>query len=108
LVPCFGHAGDGNVHYSVLADPDDEDMVARGEAVYAKIVEKAIELGGTATGEHGVGMGKREYLEREHGPVAVDLMRRVKGAFDPNDTLNPGKIFPETAEPGGRVQLELN
>jgi D-lactate dehydrogenase (cytochrome) len=108
LVPCFGHAGDGNLHYSVLADPDDEDMVARGEAVYAKIVEKAIDLGGTATGEHGVGMGKREYLEREHGPVAVELMRRVKGAFDPNDTLNPGKVFPETAAEGGRVRLELD
>jgi D-lactate dehydrogenase (cytochrome) len=76
--------------------------------VYAKIVEKAIDLGGTATGEHGVGMGKREYLEREHGPVAVELMRRVKGAFDPNDTLNPGKVFPETAAEGGRVRLELD
>jgi len=107
LVPCFGHAGDGNVHYSVLADPDDDAMVERGETVYADIVERAIELGGTSTGEHGVGTGKRGYLEREHGAVGVELMRRVKGAFDPNDTLNPGKIFPETEAEGGRVRLDL-
>ncbi|MFB6118496.1 FAD-binding oxidoreductase [Halosegnis sp.] len=106
LIPCFGHAGDGNVHYTVLADESDEAMVERGEQVYAAIVERAIELGGTATGEHGVGMGKRDYLEAEHGAVAVDVMRRVKGALDPNDTLNPGKLFPETDEGDGRVLLE--
>jgi len=106
LVPCFGHAGDGNVHYTVLADESDEAIVERGEELYAAVVDRAIELGGTATGEHGVGMGKRDYLEREHGAVGVELMRRVKGALDPNDTLNPGKIFPETSEPEGRVLLD--
>lgn len=106
LVPCFGHAGDGNVHYSVLADPDDPEQSAAAETVYSDIVARAIEMGGTATGEHGVGLGKREYLEREHGAVAVQLMRQVKRAFDPSDILNPGKLFPETSE-GGRVTLDL-
>jgi len=67
LVPCFGHAGDGNLHYSVLVDPDSAEQVERGEECYREIVELAIELGGTATGEHGIGQGKREYLEPEHG-----------------------------------------
>ncbi|AGN00181.1 FAD/FMN-dependent dehydrogenase [Salinarchaeum sp. Harcht-Bsk1] len=102
LVPCFGHAGDGNVHYSVLADPDDPDEVERGEALYAEIVQRAIEVGGTATGEHGVALGKREYLVGEHGEATVEAMRAIKRALDPTDTMNPGKIFPETAD-GERV-----
>jgi len=97
LVPCFGHAGDGNLHYSVLVDPDSAEQVERGEECYREIVELAIELGGTATGEHGIGQGKREYLEPEHGGGAVEAMRTIKRALDPTDTLNPGKIFPETA-----------
>ncbi|MFC4437748.1 MULTISPECIES: FAD-binding oxidoreductase [Natrialbaceae] len=97
LAPCFGHAGDGNLHYTVLVDRNDPDQVARGEEVYATIVERALELGGTATGEHGIGQGKREYLEAEHGSGAVETMRRIKRALDPTGTLNPGKIFPETA-----------
>jgi D-lactate dehydrogenase (cytochrome) len=105
LVPVFGHAGDGNVHYSVLVDPDDEAMVETGEAIYDSIVSRAIEMGGTCTGEHGIGFGKREYLELEHGEAAVQVMRGIKGALDPKDTLNPGKIFPETIAEGGRVEL---
>jgi D-lactate dehydrogenase (cytochrome) len=92
---CYGHAGDGNLHYEILVDPDDPEMVERGEAVYAEIVERAIEMDGTATGEHGVGLGKREFLEREHGAGAVRAMRSIKDALDPNGTLNPGKIFPD-------------
>jgi D-lactate dehydrogenase (cytochrome) len=95
LVPCFGHAGDGNLHYTVLVDPDDPDEVARGEAAYADVVERALELDGTATGEHGVGRGKRRYLLDEHGAAAVEAMRSVKAALDPAGTLNPGKLFPE-------------
>ena len=105
VVPAFGHAGDGNVHYSVMVDTDDEEMLAAGEEIYDAVVKRAIELGGTATGEHGVGMGKRQYLELEHGEVGVEMMRRVKRAFDPKDILNPGKVFPETIEEGGRVRL---
>ncbi|WP_101294326.1 FAD-binding oxidoreductase [Halegenticoccus soli] len=105
VVPCFGHAGDGNVHYSVLVDPDDPEHVARGEEAYAAVVRRAIDLGGTATGEHGIGLGKREYLVAEHGEATVGAMRAVKRALDPTDTLNPGKIFPETVG-GGRVRGE--
>ncbi len=100
FVPCFGHAGDGNLHYSVLVDRDDPDHVERGERLYRRIVERAIDLGGTATGEHGIGRGKQAYLEREHGPEAVETMRTIKHALDPTDTLNPGKMFPETADDG--------
>ncbi|WP_247728908.1 FAD-binding oxidoreductase [Halovivax limisalsi] len=103
LVPCFGHAGDGNLHYSVLVDRSDPEMVERGEELYAAIVERAIDLGGTATGEHGIGRGKREYLDLEHGSGAVEAMRSIKRALDPTGTLNPGKIFPETVD-GGRVR----
>jgi len=94
---CFGHAGDGNLHYEILVDPDDAEMVDRAEETYAAVVEQAIDLGGTATGEHGVGLGKRQFLEREHGAGAVDAMRAVKDALDPEGILNPGKLFPERA-----------
>ena len=102
-MPCFGHAGDGNVHYAALIDPDDEATVERAKMVYDSIVEQAIEWGGTATGEHGIGMGKRRFLELEHGAGGVDAMRAVKTALDPDDILNPGKMFPETEAEGGRV-----
>jgi len=94
VVPCFGHAGDGNLHYTVLVDPDDDEAVARAEETYADIVALALERGGTATGEHGIGLGKREYLVAEHGEAGVAAMRSLKTALDPNDTLNPEKIFP--------------
>ncbi|MDZ7730138.1 MAG: FAD-binding oxidoreductase [Natrialbaceae archaeon] len=104
LIPCFGHAGDGNLHYTILVDPADGDTVERGRAVYDELVEQSIELGGTATGEHGIGGGKRKYMEAEHGTGAVEAMRRVKHGLDPNGTLNPGKIFPETIEETGALE----
>jgi len=94
LIPCFGHAGDGNIHYFVMVDPDNPETVETGQAVSKEIVEYAIQLGGTATGEHGVGVGKQAHLVTEHGEVAVDLMQSIKKSFDPNGILNPGKIFP--------------
>jgi D-lactate dehydrogenase (cytochrome) len=105
LLPCFGHAGDGNVHYAALVDPDDEEMVAAADELYDDIVEQAIEWGGTATGEHGIGMGKRKFLELEHGEGGVQAMRAVKAALDPKDILNPGKMFPETEEEGTRMEM---
>ncbi|WP_423751384.1 FAD-binding oxidoreductase [Salinirarus marinus] len=93
LIPCFGHAGDGNLHYTVYVDPTDPDHVALGEEVSARIVDRAIELGGTSTGEHGIGLGKQTYVAKEHGEAAVDAMRAVKRALDPNGVLNPGKVF---------------
>ncbi|ELY94604.1 FAD linked oxidase [Natrialba hulunbeirensis JCM 10989] len=103
LIPCFGHAGDGNLHYTVLVDPEDPEFVERGEQAYRELVELALEMGGTATGEHGIGQGKQAYLEPEHGAGGVDAMRRVKRALDPTGTLNPAKIFPaESDEDAGR------
>ncbi|WP_123537980.1 FAD-binding oxidoreductase [Halosimplex salinum] len=95
---CYGHAGDGNLHYEILVDPDDDETVARGETVYESVVEEAIDLGGTATGEHGVGLGKRQFMEREHGAESVAAMRSIKEALDPDGILNPGKVFPEELE----------
>ncbi|MFP4590935.1 MAG: FAD-binding oxidoreductase [Halobacteriales archaeon] len=94
LIPCFGHGGDGNVHYAVMVDPSDEARLAEAEAVSDAIVAYAIDVGGTATGEHGVGRGKQAYLLAEHGPDAVATMRAIKDALDPAGILNPGKIFP--------------
>lgn len=98
LIPCFGHAGDGNVHYSVLVDTDDTDELDLGEEIYSDIVRKAIEMDGTSTGEHGIGIGKRKYLELEHGEAGVKAMKRLKDAWDPNGILNPDKIFRGTDE----------
>ncbi|MCL9816480.1 FAD-binding oxidoreductase [Natronocalculus amylovorans] len=94
LIPCFGHAGDGNLHYFALLNPDDPEMVARSDAAYEEIVEAAIKLDGTATGEHGIGIGKQKFMEQEHGSVSIDVMRSIKDAFDPNGILNPGKVLP--------------
>ena len=88
-----GHAGDGNVHLSLMVDPDDaEEMRASDELVEA-LVDDALARGGTCTGEHGIGIGKIHALEREHGDL-VPLMRGVKHVFDPNGIMNPGKILP--------------
>jgi glycolate oxidase len=89
----FGHAGDGNLHPTiVLADPEDEAAVAGAHRAFEEIFEAAIELGGTITGEHGVGLAKLAFLERRHGPEHVALLRRIKAAFDPHGILNPGKL----------------
>ena len=92
-IPEFGHAGDGNAHYALLVNRDDPDEVERAREAAAAIVRGAIDRGGTCTGEHGVGAGKRGYLARECEPAALSTMRDVKDAFDPNGILNPGKIF---------------
>jgi D-lactate dehydrogenase (cytochrome) len=86
-----GHAGDGNLH--VTLPFNDEAGYQRAAAVNEGVVLKALELGGTATGEHGVGIGKARYMRREHGP-ALDVMRAVKHLLDPKGIMNPGKIFP--------------
>ena len=95
-IPTFGHAGDGNVHFDVLVDPDDDDAVAEAADIYDSIVTRGIELGGTATGEHGIGREKREFLPVEHGEAGVEAMQAIKTALDPTGTLNPGKVFPAT------------
>jgi len=92
--PIVGHVGDGNFHVALLVDPDDPDQIAEARRLNDRLIERALALGGTTTGEHGVGSGKIAYLEREHGP-AVDVMRALKAALDPHAVLNPGKIFRE-------------
>jgi D-lactate dehydrogenase (cytochrome) len=87
-----GHAGDGNYHALIAVDPADADEVARAHAVRAAIVDDALARGGTCSGEHGIGVGKMRYLEREHGDL-IGLMRGIKALLDPDGILNPGKIF---------------
>jgi len=88
----IGHAGDGNIHVEFPFANDDAYQLAMH--MNGLIVQKALALGGTCTGEHGVGIGKAKYLRAEHG-AALDVMRAIKGVLDPNGILNPGKIFPE-------------
>ena len=92
LAPVVGHVGDGNFHLIILVDIADAEEVERVQGVYSKMVQRALDFGGTCTGEHGVGFGKIEWVEKEHGS-AVDVMRAVKRALDPLNILNPGKIF---------------
>jgi D-lactate dehydrogenase (cytochrome) len=89
----LGHVGDGNFHVLFLIDPDDEDERTRMNRIYDAMIGAARQLGGTCTGEHGIGIGKRDKLIDELGPAGVDLMRRLKDAWDPNGILNPGKVF---------------
>ncbi len=89
----FGHAGDGNLHPTCPTDSRDHDEIERVEQAFASIFEKAIELGGTITGEHGVGEMKAPYLELKLGAEGIAAMKTLKQAFDPNNIMNPGKIF---------------
>ncbi|PTL21286.1 glycolate oxidase subunit GlcD [Shouchella clausii] len=89
----FGHAGDGNLHPTCLTDVRDEEEMHRVEEAFAAIFAKAIELGGTITGEHGVGMMKAPYLEWKLGEEGIALMRAIKQAIDPNHIMNPAKLF---------------
>jgi glycolate oxidase len=88
----FGHAGDGNLHPTVVLDPADEAAVERAHEAFAEIFAAAIAMDGTITGEHGVGLVKLKHLERMLGAEHLALLRRIKAAFDPNGILNPGKL----------------
>ena len=90
--PIVGHVGDGNFHCQPLVDMDDPVEVATCKAFLARLVERAIAMGGTCSGEHGVGQAKMKYLEAEHGAVALTAMRSIKLALDPQNIMNPGKI----------------
>jgi D-lactate dehydrogenase (cytochrome) len=94
MSPIVGHVGDGNFHCSLLCDVDDRDEMARGEDFMHRLVERAQAMGGTCTGEHGIGQGKQKYLKAELGPEAIDAMRALKQALDPQNIFNPGKILP--------------
>ncbi|RKT58693.1 D-lactate dehydrogenase (cytochrome) [Azonexus fungiphilus] len=93
-IALFGHVGDGNFHLVVLVDPDNPKEMDEAAWISSRVVDRAIAMEGTCTGEHGIGLGKRKYLAKEHGDVAVDVMRALKQALDPQQLLNPGKILP--------------
>jgi len=92
VAPILGHVGDGNFHLSLLVDLDDQDEVRRAEGLCQRLVERALAMEGTCTGEHGVGQGKMKYLADEHGEQALAVMRVLKQALDPQNIMNPGKI----------------
>ena len=92
IAPLVGHVGDGNFHLVLLYDPADADEVREARHINSSLIAMALAMGGTCTGEHGVGLGKKAYLDAEHGP-ALDVMRRIKRALDPGGIMNPGKIF---------------
>ncbi len=93
LAPIVGHVGDGNFHVLFCLDPDDTRERERAEAVYQRMIDRALACGGTCTGEHGIGLNKRDYLIQEHGADAVATMRALKQALDPQGLMNPQKIF---------------
>ncbi len=93
VAPILGHVGDGNFHVIVMMDPHDSDELAIVKAFHARLVARALKYEGTCTGEHGIGIGKIDYLEQELGTGSVTLMRQIKTALDPDNILNPGKIF---------------
>jgi glycolate oxidase len=99
----FGHAGDGNLHPNIICDKNDAEEMARVEKAVAEIFTAAVELGGTLSGEHGIGTMKAPFMEMELGKVGLDMMKRIKQAWDPNNIMNPGKIFPE---PGQKLELK--
>lgn len=93
LAPLVGHVGDGNFHLQYLIDPNNEDELSEARWVNSRMIERAIEMGGTCTGEHGVGHGKIKYLEAEHGAPSLAVMASIKRALDPENIMNPGKIL---------------
>ena len=94
--PLVGHVGDGNFHVLLTADPNDHAAIERLEQFHTRLVKRALSLEGTCTGEHGIGIGKIDYLVSELGSEAVNVMAMIKAALDPNCIMNPGKVIAET------------
>jgi D-lactate dehydrogenase (cytochrome) len=90
-----GHVGDGNFHLLMLVDPAKPEEYAEAERLNERLVQRALSMDGTITGEHGVGMGKMKFMEAEHGATTLGVMRVIKRALDPQNLLNPGKLLPE-------------
>ncbi len=100
IIVNFGHAGDGNIHVNAMIDKKKPGEEERCRAAVREIFEAALDLGGTLSGEHGIGITKSPYIAMELGDMGLEVMRRIKKSFDPNNILNPGKIFPEGAVKG--------
>ena len=95
----FGHAGDGNIHVNIMINKDDTDELNRGEKAKERLFQHTISLGGTLSGEHGIGLSKAAYLPLELGEATINLMQQIKTVIDPHNIMNPGKIFPESKNP---------
>jgi D-lactate dehydrogenase len=93
-IVCFGHAGNGNLHVNLLFDPADEEQAARARAALARVFALTLSLGGTLSGEHGIGLAKRDFMPQAVTPSTLALMRQLKSVFDPDGILNPGKLLP--------------
>jgi len=93
---CFGHAGDGNIHVNIMVDRHNKEMVEKANKAVKEVFEETIKLGGTISGEHGIGLSKAPYLSMELQPETMKIMQRIKACFDPKGILNPGKIFPSS------------
>ena len=87
-----GHVGDGNFHVIFLLDPENEKEFEEAKRLNVRMINRAIDMDGTCTGEHGIGIGKREYLEKELGE-GIQVMRQLKNALDPHNVMNPGKVL---------------
>jgi D-lactate dehydrogenase (cytochrome) len=96
IAPIVGHVGDGNFHLVILVDPENQTEVAQAAALNDRVVHRALAAGGTCSGEHGVGYGKLQFLDTEHG-AALSVMRTIKAALDPQNLMNPGKIVAPAA-----------
>ena len=97
-VTVIGHAGDGNLHPSVMTDARDPAHFAKAQQAVDEIIEAAVEFGGVLSGEHGIGLEKQKFMRRTRDPIFIDLMRKIKGIFDPNGILNPGKIWEDGSD----------
>jgi glycolate oxidase len=102
-IAIFGHAGDGNLHPNILFDKRDPVQMEKVRKASADIFEAAVRLGGTLSGEHGVGSFKLPFLEQDVGPIFIDVMKNIKKVLDPKNILNPGKVVPGTAPGSGEV-----
>jgi glycolate oxidase len=91
-VPCFGHTGDGNVHTNVMVDGSNEKELEKGHKAITEIFQATIDLGGTLSGEHGIGLSKAPFMSMAFTDGEMELFRSIKRAFDPNNILNPHKM----------------
>jgi glycolate oxidase len=94
IIVSFGHAGEGNLHVNIMTDEKKKEEWERAQRAVEEVFELTIKLGGSLSGEHGIGLSKAPYLPMELGPAEIALMKNIKKTFDPNGILNPGKIFP--------------